>query len=165
MQFAKFEQFATPGMINMLSSSFAVYFPNWNDLFASFLHFPLLATATEVESSSLVIVAVLLSLVIIYIAAKLGGELCIRMQLPSVLGELIGGVVVGISVLHLLVFPTGESTNEGSVMIAVLGAIAHLNPDSLTSVFQIQAEVIANLAELGAIIISNRLQYMGSIRN
>ncbi|MDB9460428.1 cation:proton antiporter, partial [Dolichospermum circinale CS-545/17] len=68
---------------------------------------PLLATATETADSSMVLAAVLLSLVVIYFASKMGGELSNKIGLPAVLGELVGGVVIGVSVLHLLIFPEG----------------------------------------------------------
>jgi hypothetical protein len=48
---------------------------------------------------------VLLSLIVVYVSAKLGGELCARVNLSPVLGELVGGVLVGVSALHLIVFP------------------------------------------------------------
>lgn len=67
----------------------------------------LLATATEPDGS-LVLSGVLLSFIVIYCASKIGGELSNWVGLPPVLGELVGGVVVGISALHLLVFPDGE---------------------------------------------------------
>jgi Kef-type K+ transport system membrane component KefB len=44
----------------------------------------------------------LLDLVIIYAAAKIGGELAERFGQPSVLGELLGGIVVGVSGFHLI---------------------------------------------------------------
>ena len=62
----------------------------------------LLATAEEESAQAdgaLVLASVLLSLVAIYIASKIGGELCARINLPPVLGELVGGVVIGVSVL------------------------------------------------------------------
>ncbi|MHC5721955.1 MAG: cation:proton antiporter, partial [Nostoc sp.] len=69
--------------------------------------FPLLASATQTADSSMLVAAVLLSLVVIYLASKVGGELSNQVGFPPVLGELLGGVVVGISVFHLLVFPEG----------------------------------------------------------
>ena len=56
---------------------------------------------------SMVLASVLLSLVVVYIASKLGGELCNKVDLPPVLGELVAGVLVGVSALHLLTFPGG----------------------------------------------------------
>ena len=74
---------------------------------------PLLATATESESSPFVLAGVLLSLVVIYLASTIGAELCVRLKMPPVLGQLLGGLVVGISAFHLLVFPDsgGDSSN------------------------------------------------------
>jgi Kef-type K+ transport system membrane component KefB len=46
--------------------------------------------------------AFLLSLIVIWVAAKLFGELAERFGQPAVLGEMVGGVVVGVSGLHLI---------------------------------------------------------------
>jgi hypothetical protein len=59
----------------------------------------LLTTTTETESSPLILAGVLLSLVAVYLASKIGGELANSFGLPPVLGELVGGVVVGVSAL------------------------------------------------------------------
>ncbi len=114
--------------------------------------FPLLAIATAVDSS-MVIAAVLLSLVVIYLASKVGGELSNRVGLPPVLGELVGGVVVGLSVLHLLVFPEGGTDSSNSLIISFLQSTAGLSPQAAEGVFAAQSEVISVLAELGVIIL------------
>ncbi|MBD2335654.1 cation:proton antiporter [Calothrix sp. FACHB-156] len=114
---------------------------------------PLLASATETADSSMVMAAVLLSLVVIYFASKVGGELSNRVGLPPVLGELVGGVVVGISVLHLLVFPEGGTDSSSSLIIAFLQSTAGLTPQAADGVFAAQSEVISVLAELGVIIL------------
>jgi Kef-type K+ transport system membrane component KefB len=111
------------------------------------------AATNEAESSSLVLAGVLLSLVVIYFASKVGGELCARINLPPVLGELVGGVVVGVSALHLLVFPEGGAGGTDSLIINILQSTAGLSPDSALSVFQAQSEVISVLAELGVVIL------------
>ena len=121
-------------------------------------HQPLLAAATEAtpneaESGSLVLAGVLLSLVVIYFASKLGGELCARINLPPVLGELVGGVVVGISALHLLVFPEGGADVTNSLLVTFLQSTAGLSPEAAVSVFKAQSEVISVLAELGVVIL------------
>lgn len=89
----------------------------------------------------------------IYIASKLGDELSKRLDLPPVLGELIAGVVVGVSALHLLMFPTSGAQASDSVIMTILQRIDHLSPDALTSIFQSQSEAISILAELGVIIL------------
>ncbi len=66
---------------------------------------------------------VLLGLVIILIAAKLGGEIAERVHQPAVLGELIAGVVIG----NLGLFGFGAldflATNEGIMILAELGVV------------------------------------------
>ena len=117
--------------------------------------FHLLATAdnSEAESSSLVLAGVLLSLVIIHFASKLGGEICSRINLPPVLGELVGGVLVGVSAFKLLIFPEGGCTAEDSLVITFLQSTAGLTTEASPSVFAAQSEVISLLSELGVIIL------------
>lgn len=115
---------------------------------------PLLATATEGEAdSALVLASVLLSLVVIYFASKLGGEICFRINLPPVLGELVGGVIVGVSALGLLIFPEGGATASDSLLMQFLQATSSLTPETAPAVFSAQAEVISVLSELGVIIL------------
>lgn len=108
--------------------------------------------SSEAELEPLVLASVLLSLIVIYLSAKLGGELCARVNLPPVLGELVGGVVVGVSVLHLVVFPEGTAGPE-SVLMRLVGYTNALQPDALATVFKGQSEVISILAELGVVIL------------
>lgn len=113
----------------------------------------LLAAETETPESSLVVAGVLLSLVIVYFASKIGGELSNRAGLPAVLGELVGGVVVGVSVLHLLVFPESGADSSSSLIISFLETTTKLTPETAESLFQAQSEVISVLSELGVIIL------------
>lgn len=128
-----------------------------NSLSYFFSHQTLLAAAAEAEetgaeNSSLILAGVLLSLVVIYFASKLGGEICSRINLPPVLGELVGGVVVGVSALNLLVFPEGGA-DSSSLIINFLESTAGLTPEAASSVFQSESEVISVLAELGVVIL------------
>jgi Kef-type K+ transport system membrane component KefB len=118
-----------------------------------YLQSSFLATATDAENGSLVLAGVLLSLVVIYFASKLGGEICHRINLPPVLGELVGGVVVGISALGLLVFPESGASANNSLIITFLEQTAGLTPESVEGVFATQSEIISVLAELGVIIL------------
>ncbi|WP_199311028.1 cation:proton antiporter [Funiculus sociatus] len=123
-------------------------FPLWNKTI------PVLATATpEAENAPLVLAGVLLSLVVIYLASKIGGELSNNIGLPPVLGELVGGVVVGVSALHLLVFPESGADSSSSVIMSFLQSTGGLSPDAAVDVFQTQSEVVSVLAELGVIIL------------
>ena len=48
------------------------------------------------------IAELLLALIAIFVAAKVCGEIAERFGQPAVLGELIGGVIIGVSGLHLV---------------------------------------------------------------
>ena len=113
---------------------------------------PFLATV-DPENSPIVLSGVLLSLVVIYLASKLGAEVARKFDFPPVLGELVAGVIVGVSALHLIVFPEGGLSASDSGIMTVLQSINHLSPAALTNVFESQSEVVSVLAELGVIIL------------
>ncbi|MGB3294709.1 MAG: cation:proton antiporter [Phormidesmis sp.] len=112
---------------------------------------PLLAEVGEAETGPLVLAGVLLSLITVFIAAKVGGELCARINLPSVLGELVGGVIVGVSALNLIVFPEGGETS--SALMNIIQMTNPLEPEALFKVFSGESEALSVLAELGVIIL------------
>jgi len=106
------------------------------------------------EEAPLILAGVLLSLIVIYLASKVGGELCARINLPSVLGELIGGVAVGVSALHLLMFPeAGAVETAPSLLVSLLGTTTGAGPETAIAVSQTYSEVISVLAELGVVIL------------
>ncbi|MBE9077928.1 cation:proton antiporter [Romeria aff. gracilis LEGE 07310] len=111
----------------------------------------LLAEVDEAEAGPLILASVLLSLITVYIAAKVGGEVCARINLPSVLGELVGGVIVGVSALHLIVFPEGGEI--GSTLMNFIQMVGGLDGEGVRTVFQGESEAISVLAELGVIIL------------
>ena len=115
---------------------------------------PVFAVETpESEYGSFVLAGVLMVLVIIYTMSKLGGELSKRLDLPPVLGELVGGVVVGVSALHLIVFPETGATAGDSVVMSVLQWLGNLDAAAVAHIFQSQSEAISVLAELGVIVL------------
>jgi Kef-type K+ transport system membrane component KefB len=115
----------------------------------------LLAETPEVdaETGPIILAGVLLSLVVIYIASKLGGELSRLVDLPPVLGELVAGVIVGASALHLIVFPESGAMAADSQLMSLLQWLGGLSPEAVTEVFKSQSEVVSVLAELGVIIL------------
>lgn len=113
---------------------------------------PLLATV-DPENSPIVLSGVLLSLVVIYLASKLGAEAAMKFNLPPVLGELVAGVIVGVSALNLIVFPEGGLLAANSGIMTVLQSINPMSPAAVTSVFESQSEIISVLAELGVIVL------------
>jgi Kef-type K+ transport system membrane component KefB len=66
---------------------------------------------------------VLLGLVIMLLAAKLGGEIAERVHQPAVLGELIAGVILGNLVLFGFYGLDFLATNEGIAIIAEIGVV------------------------------------------
>jgi len=116
---------------------------------------PLLAThsPSEPTDSTLVLAGVLLSLVIIYLASKVGGEIAHRFSLPPVLGELVAGVVIGVSALKLILTPESGLASTDSLVIQCLQLTAGLSPGGTAATFQAQSEVLTILAELGVIIL------------
>ncbi len=135
----------------------------WTTAFASMtaptyaLNAALLAVETgeaidPAADAPFILSGVLISLIVIYFAAKLVGELCIRVNLPPVLGELTAGVLVGVSALNLLIFPDSQQSFH-SLILDFLQATAGLEPQSVQSVAGSVNEVISVLSELGVIIL------------
>ena len=125
---------------------------------------PILATETTANYGPMILAGVLLSLIVIYLASKLGGEISRSLNLPPVLGELVGGVVVGASALHLLVFPESGATASDSVLMSALQLVGGLTPEALPEVFNTQSEVISVLAEIGVIILLFEIGLESDIR-
>ncbi|MDJ0729082.1 MAG: cation:proton antiporter [Crocosphaera sp.] len=125
---------------------------------------PLLATETTANYGPMILAGVLLSLIVIYLASKLGGEISRSLNLPPVLGELVGGVVVGASALHLLVFPESGATATDSVLMSALQLVGGLTPEALPEVFNTQSEVISVLSEIGVIILLFEIGLESDIR-
>ncbi|MBW4467834.1 MAG: cation:proton antiporter [Pegethrix bostrychoides GSE-TBD4-15B] len=107
---------------------------------------------STVQTGPILLAGTLLSLVIIYMASKLVGEICARINLPTVLGELVGGVIIGISALNLLVFTEGGGGSAAWVL-QLLQSTAGLTPELTPSVAESLSEVISILSELGVIIL------------
>ena len=93
---------------------------------------PSLATVIA-EDSPIILSGVLLTLVVIYLASKLGAEVSRRLDFPPVLGELVAGVIVGVSALHLVIFPEGGLTASDSVIMTALQGLNQLTPDAMRS--------------------------------
>jgi Kef-type K+ transport system membrane component KefB len=133
----------------LLMPAIDLHLPQFLPLFAPK---PILAVVAP-ENAPILLTGVLLSLVIIYLASKIGAEISQYLNFPPVLGELVAGVIVGVSALNWVVFAdSGSAAAESGVMI-VLQWIYHLAPDVATNIFESESEVISVLAELGVIIL------------
>lgn len=93
-------------------------------LFAAFIAVPGVGLAAESgEGHGGPVVPVLLGLVVVLAAAKLGGELFERLGQPAVLGELIFGMILGSLGLFGIMAFEFLRTNAGLEILAQLGVI------------------------------------------
>lgn len=125
---------------------------------------PLLAATAESENVPIILSGVLLTLVIVYLASKVGSEIARRLDLPPVLGELVAGVIVGVSALRLVIFPEGGFVASDSVVMSLLQWLNQLSPEAVNSVFAQQSEVISVIAELGVIVLLFEIGLESDIR-
>lgn len=132
-------------------SNFSFNLFTWIDIPSSMVS--LFANIPAAERAPFVLTGVLMTLIVVYLVSKLGGELSKRLDLPPVLGELIGGVIVGISALHFLVFPETGATAADSALMSVLQQLGNLDTEAIAEIFQSQSEVVSVLAELGVIVL------------
>mgnify|MGYP002777078653 CR=1 FL=1 len=117
------------------------------------LNLPSLLATVEAEDSPIILSGVLLTLVVVYLASKFGAELAKKLDFPPVLGELVAGVIVGVSALHLVIFPEGGLTASDSLLMNALQSLNALTPEAMNRIFESQSEVVSVLAEIGVIIL------------
>lgn len=77
-------------------------------------HF-ILAEVGEISESA-IFGALLVSTTIIFLTSHVWEEICTWLRLPPVLGQLIGGIILGVSVLKILVFADGETAINPAVI-------------------------------------------------
>lgn len=85
---------------------------------------------------------------LIFIAARALAEVLVRLQLPTILGELVAGVIIGISGLHLILPP--ETQGEVSVwLINSVSSLAHLAPEQVREVYAETFPSLQSVATIG----------------
>lgn len=94
----------------------------------------LLATTVSVDLARL-----LLDLLIVLVAAKLAAELCEKVQIPGVLGEIAAGILIGPSVLGLV-----DLTDQRGISVSLLAEIGVL-------LLLLSVGMEMDLAELGKV--------------
>ncbi|MFM7577813.1 MAG: cation:proton antiporter, partial [Microcystaceae cyanobacterium] len=125
---------------------------------------PLLLATTTADTGPIILSGVLLSLVIIYLASRIGGNIARKLDFPPVLGELVAGVIVGVSALHLIIFPENGLTATDSYLIGFLQLINGMDSEATLAVFDAQSEVVSVLAELGVIVLLFEIGLESDIR-
>lgn len=99
---------------------------------------------TKAVASSLLVTAA-----IIFLLSLLLGEFCVRLNLPTVLGDLATGVILGGSVLSILVFSeVGTQANEN--LLNFLGGVTGAEPETMLRAYRFQMrEFINESANIG----------------
>ncbi|MEO0488026.1 MAG: cation:proton antiporter [Cyanobacteria bacterium J06659_2] len=85
-------------------------------IFTNFNSIPFFLAIVGEISESVVFGALLVSATVIFLTSQISEEVCAWLRLPPVLGQLIGGLVLGVSALKILVFAEGESLINPAVI-------------------------------------------------
>ena len=92
--------------------------------------YPLLA---ELSAHDLEVAETLIGVIrflLIFLAARALAEVLVRLSLPTIVGELLAGVVIGASGFHLLIPPSaGTELNEG--LVNVISSLASIPPEAV----------------------------------
>ena len=71
---------------------------------------------------------------VIFIAARAMAELMVRLSLPTILGELVAGVLIGVSGAHLLLPPeTGVAINQW--LLDLVASLSGVTPDMVQQLY------------------------------
>lgn len=113
-----------------------------------------------------VIQMVLASLFVIYLASKVGGEITSRLGLTTILGELLAGAIVGISLLGLVVLPGPETGVRDSLLLVAIQAFQdNLTQEDLERIFQAQGLILSTLSKLGVILLLFQVGLESNLRD
>lgn len=85
---------------------------------------------------------------VIFVAARTISELTVRLQLPTILGELVAGVLVGASGLHLIVPPEVQAQLSDRAA-ALVGSLAGIGPDTVREVYRASFPNLEAVSEIG----------------
>ncbi|MFN9630847.1 MAG: cation:proton antiporter [Cyanobacteriota bacterium] len=85
---------------------------------------------------------------VIFVAARTISELTVRLQLPTILGELVAGVLIGASGLHLIVPPDVQAQlSEGAA--SLVGRLAGIGPETVRQVYATTFPNLEAISEIG----------------
>ena len=109
---------------------------------------PLLA---ELSAHDLEMAATLIGVgrfMLIFVAARALAEVLVRFQLPTILGELLAGVLIGASGLHLLV-PPETQVELSNGLVSLLSSLGNVPPESVTELYNESFPALEAVAQLG----------------
>ena len=108
------------------------------------------ALLLEISSHQAEVAETLISVgefLVIFVAARVLAELMVRLQLPTILGELVAGVLIGVSGLHLIVPPETQA-QMSSWGLGLLSSLAAISPETVQEIY---AETFPNLQAVSQI--------------
>jgi Kef-type K+ transport system membrane component KefB len=85
---------------------------------------------------------------VIFLAARTMAELMVRLQLPTILGELVAGVVIGVSGLHLIL-PPETHAQLNHLGLDLIGTLADVPTDTVQSIYEESFASLAGVSQLG----------------
>mgnify|MGYP001165697278 FL=1 len=109
---------------------------------------PLLA---ELSAHDLEMAATLIGVgrfMLIFVAARALAEVLVRFQLPTILGELLAGVLIGASGLHLLV-PPETQVELSNGLVSLLSSLGNVPAESVTELYNESFPALEAVAQLG----------------
>jgi Kef-type K+ transport system membrane component KefB len=85
---------------------------------------------------------------VIFIAARLIAELMVRLQLPTILGELVAGVLIGVSGLHLIVPPDTQAQLSAGAA-GLVASLAEVSPEAVRRLYAESFPSLETVSQLG----------------
>ncbi len=105
----------------------------------------------EIGNHSLEVAEILIQVgrfLVLFIAARLMAELMVRLSLPTILGELLAGVLIGVSGLHFLIPPeTGAELNHR--LLALVGSLSGVPPAQVQDLYNENFSGLQQVSLLG----------------
>ncbi|MEB3883838.1 cation:proton antiporter [Lyngbya sp. CCY1209] len=115
---------------------------------------PLLLTETVAEEGyeDAVIASLVATVIVIFVVSRLLEELCVRVGLPAVLGDLLAGIVLGASALGFLIFAeVGGEVNPS--ILNFLGAVTGASPEAVTKAYDFQMEALIDRTATSGLLV------------
>ena len=89
-----------------------------------------------------------LRFILIFVSARALAEILVRLELPTILGELLAGVIIGASGLHLLVPPESQVQLSG-FFTDVISGLAHVPADEVPGIYNETFGALQSVSTLG----------------
>ena len=107
---------------------------------------PLVVSAHDMESAETLLGAA--EFVVIFLAARLLAEVLVRLSLPTLIGELVAGVIIGASGLHLVLPPEVQS-NISTNLLHLVSGLSSVPKEAVDEIYAETAVKLASFAQVG----------------